>query len=196
MAGLTEKYRIWSAAVFLAMITVCAVQGFAEDKKEASVLEQPAEKDNPIPDSNSTVAVKEPNDPNLPVVQTPVQTVMPDPNISKAEAVCPETRHLILSHSVSAVAASNWITQGIESPTPIVPKQGIAMVSETRPLPYWWYQRSWLWDRWYGNSFFPYREYPGGYLNYAGATMSLDASMSFEFGCWSTSYLDGPYYKP
>lgn len=203
MAGSTGKYRIWGVVFFLAAMAAPASYVSAENKKDIPASKSSAEKSKPVvSDPNlATAAVKapsDPNDPNAPARPIPIQAVLPDPNTLQSDAVSSETNRLILSRSIGAIAASNWITQGKALPQTTPQKGKMTVAAKTYYYPYWGYERNWLWDCWYSDNLgYPYK-YPAGgeYFNDAAVRMSLDVNLSFEFGGWTTSYLDGPYYKP
>jgi hypothetical protein len=93
---------------------------------------------------------------------------------------------MILSRSTSAVAASNWITQG--QLLPQVPgHERMTITAQTYYGPYWVYGRNWLWHNWYRDDFFapyPYHD-ADEYFNYTGVKMGLDANVSVELGAWT-----------
>ncbi len=182
-----QRRWIWSIVVLWVMITAVGIQAFAEVQKD-NTAQKPAAESRPVSEPNQVVAAKDPNDPNI-----PAKPMLPNSPSDPNAAISLETQRLILSRSISAIAASNWITQG-QKPPAVGRSDGLTVKTQT--MPYGWYRPNWLWDTWYGCNYYPDRYPDGEYFNYAGVKLDLDKNVSFELGGWTTSYLDGPYYRP
>lgn len=176
--------QLWSTAALLAIIAGYTGILSAEEKKAIPASGPSAEKNRGVPEPNSPVT--DPNDPNATPTEVPIQITRPDPNAPQTPPVSTEIRRLILSRSVSATAASRWITQGEMLPS-LPPKQNITVVAGAYDPTHRVYDQYWLWDNWYCNYFLdPYHSpVADEYFNYTGVRMSLEANFSVGLSGWS-----------
>jgi len=101
---------------------------------------------------------------------------------------------------IPGTLAMNWLYQGKEPPKPQVGNEKVTFETKIRPWPYYCYDNDWLSYRPWLYSYEYWEQYRNNFntypVNHAAVRMTLDASISFEFGGYTPYDLAGPYYKP